>query len=153
MSQGDEDLAGPVEARFREEGMTGVDQYPTASLYPGRHAKVAHLTHEGKEKTVSAEVILQALGRQPNISGLNVEAARVEVHRGKIAVDDTMRTSQPHIYAVGDVNGLHEIVHIAIQQEKLQGGTPSIPSPPLADMTTGSKPKSSLPTLKSPASV
>ncbi len=28
-----------------------------------------------------------------------------------------MRTSQPHIFAVGDVNGLHEIVHIAIEQE------------------------------------
>ena len=32
-----------------------------------------------------------------------------------------MRTSQPHIYAVGDVNGLHEIVHIAIQQGEIAG--------------------------------
>ena len=83
--------------------------------------KVAHLTHEGTEKTITAEVILQALGRRPNIDGLNVEAAQIEVRQGKISVDDTMRTSRPHIYAVGDVNGLHEIVHIAIQQGEIAG--------------------------------
>ena len=121
MSQGDEDLAGPVEARFREEGMTVLTNTRLHRFTRDGTQKVAHLTHEGKEKTVSAEVILQALGRQPNIAGLNVEAAQVEVHRGKIAVDDTMRTSQPHIYAVGDVNGLHEIVHIAIQQGEIAG--------------------------------
>ena len=33
-----------------------------------------------------------------------------------IGVDCAMQTSQPHIFAVGDVNGLHEVVHIAIQQ-------------------------------------
>ncbi len=121
MSQGDEDLALPVEARFREEGMTVLTHTQLHRFTQDGTLKVAHLTHEGKEQTVSAEVILQALGRRPNINGLNVESARVEVRQGKIAVDDTMRTSQPHIYAVGDVNGLHEIVHIAIQQGEIAG--------------------------------
>lgn len=121
MSQGDEDLAHPVEARFREEGMTVLTNTRLHRFTQDGTHKVAHLTHEGKEKTVSAEVILQALGRRPNIESLNVEAARIEVRQGKIAVDDTMRTSQPHIYAVGDVNGLHEIVHIAIQQGEIAG--------------------------------
>ena len=121
MSQGDEDLARPVETRFREEGMTVLTNTRLHEFTRDGTQKVAHLTHEGKEKTVSAEVILQALGRQPNIDGLNVEAARIEVRQGKIAVDDTMRTNQPHVYAVGDVNGLHEIVHIAIQQGEIAG--------------------------------
>ncbi|MCY3955201.1 MAG: dihydrolipoyl dehydrogenase [Nitrospira sp.] len=121
MSQGDEDLARPVEARFREEGMTVLTNTRLHRFTQNGTQKVAHLTHEGKEKTVSAEVILQALGRRPNVDGLNLEAARIEVRQDKIAVDDTMRTNQPHIYAVGDVNGLHEIVHIAIQQGEIAG--------------------------------
>ncbi len=121
MSQGDEDLARPVEARFREEGMTVLTHTQLHRFTKDGTHKVAHLTHEGKEKTISSEVILQALGRQPNIENLNVAAAKVEVRQGKIVVDSTMRTSQPHIYAVGDVNGLHEIVHIAIQQGEIAG--------------------------------
>lgn len=121
MSQGDEDLAPPVETRFREEGMTVLTNTRLHRFTRDGAQKTAHLTHEGKEKTVSATLILQALGRRPNIDGLNVEAARIEVREGKIVVDDTMRTSQPHIYAVGDVNGLHEIVHIAIQQGEIAG--------------------------------
>jgi pyruvate/2-oxoglutarate dehydrogenase complex dihydrolipoamide dehydrogenase (E3) component len=121
MSQGDEDLALPVEARFREEGMTVLTDTRLRRFTQDGTTKVAHLTHEGKEITISAEVILQALGRRPNIDGLNLEAARVKVRQGTIAGDDTMRTSQPHVYAVGDVNGLHEIVHIAIQQGEIAG--------------------------------
>ena len=121
MSQGDEDLSRPVEARFRDEGMTVLTNTRLHEFTRDGTHKTAHLTHEGTAKTVTAEVILQALGRRPNIDGLNVEAAQIEVRQGKIAVDDTMRTNQSHIYAVGDVNGLHEIVHIAIQQGEIAG--------------------------------
>lgn len=121
MSQGDEDLARPVETRLREEGMTVLTNTQLHKFTRDGTQKTAYLTHEGTEKTVTAEVILQALGRRPNIDGLNVEAARVEVRQGNIAVDDAMRTNQPHIYAVGDVNGLHEIVHIAIEQGEIAG--------------------------------
>ena len=121
MSQGDEDLARPVEARFREEGMTVLTNTRLHEFTRDGTQKTAHLTHEGTEKTVTAEVILQALGRQPNIESLNVAAAQIEVRQGKISVKDTMRTNQSHIYAVGDVNGLHEIVHIAIQQGEIAG--------------------------------
>ncbi len=130
MSQGDKDLARPVEARFREEGMTVLTDTRLHRFTRDGSQKVAHLTHEGQEKTVSAEVILQALGRRPNVDGLNLEAARVEVRQGNIVVDDTMRTSQPHVYAVGDVNGLHEIVHIAIQQGEIAGWNAVHPQAP-----------------------
>jgi len=38
---------------------------------------------------------------------------------GTVTVSSTMQTSQPHIFASGDVTGLHEIVHIAIQQGEI----------------------------------
>ena len=119
LSAGDEDVARPVETRFREEGMevyTGT-QLHRFTIEDGQ--KVAHFSHAGQEKTATAAVVLQAMGRRPNVDSLNLGAAGVELERGRIAVNPEMRTSQPHIYAVGDVNGLHEIVHIAIQQGEI----------------------------------
>ncbi len=121
LSQGDEDLARPVESRLREEGMNIFTGTTLHKFTTDGNLKVAHFTHEGYEKTVSADVVLQALGRQPNIEGLNLSDAKVEIHGGKVMVGDTMRTNQSHIFAIGDVNGLHEIVHIAIQQGEIAG--------------------------------
>ena len=50
--------------------------------------------------------------------------------QGGIGVDCGMRTRQPHIFAVGDVNGLHEIVHIAIQQGEVAGWNATHPDQP-----------------------
>ena len=121
LSQGDEDLARPVEDRFREEGMdlfTGT-KISKAAKENGR--SVIYFEHDGKEKRVEAETILQALGRRPNIDGLNLQAAGVETDRGRVTVDSEMRTNQKNIFAVGDVNGIHEVVHIAIQQGEAAG--------------------------------
>ncbi len=49
-----------------------------------------------------ADTLLLALGRIPNVDGLNLKAAGVDLQKGAIAVDDYSRTSQPHIFAVGD---------------------------------------------------
>ncbi len=121
MSQGDEDLARPVEARLREEGMTVLTSTNIQRVSQTKSLKTVHYLHEGKEQSISAEVILQALGRQPNIDALDLNKVKVSTHRGAITVSDDMRTSTPHIFAVGDVNGLHEIVHIAIQQGEIAG--------------------------------
>ena len=42
-------------------------------------------------------------------------------NKGRVTVNPEMRTSQKNIFAVGDVNGLHEVVHIAIQQGEIAG--------------------------------
>ncbi len=116
LSKGDEDLARPVEARFREEGMEVFTTTKLLRVEKSGAIRTVFFTHDGKEKSATAETILQALGRKPNIDGLNLSAAGVSTNRGRVEVDQKMRTNIPHIYAVGDVNGLHEIVHIAIEQ-------------------------------------
>lgn len=119
LSVGDEDMARPVEARLREEGMQVYTATQLHKFTEEEGLKVAHFSHEGEEKTAAAEIILQAMGRKPNTEGLGLEKAGVETERGRVVVDCEMRTSQPHIFAVGDVNGLHEIVHIAIEQGEI----------------------------------
>jgi len=119
LSKGDEDLACPVETRFREEGMEVYTGTKLLRVEKSRYGRTVFFSHEGKEKSATASIILQALGRKPNIDGLNLSAASVNVNQGRIEVEQEMRTNVPHIFAVGDVNGLHEIVHIAIEQGEI----------------------------------
>lgn len=129
LSKGDEDLARPVEARFREEGMSVYTGTKLERAAADGSTRTVHFTHEGKEKSVSAKFILQALGRRANVDGLNLDAAGVKTEKGHIKVNAEMRTSQPHIFAVGDVNGLHEIVHIAIEQGEVAAHNALHPGP------------------------
>ncbi len=70
----------------------------------------------GHELGAAAEEVLVALGRSPAVEGLGLEAAGVALHGKKIAVTGTMQTSQPHIFAAGDVCSPLDVVHVAIQQ-------------------------------------
>lgn len=69
------------------------------------------------ETTLAADQLLVAVGRQPNTEGLGLDVVGVEVdERGAIRVDAFGRTSQEHIYAVGDVNGGIQLAHAATHQ-------------------------------------
>jgi pyruvate/2-oxoglutarate dehydrogenase complex dihydrolipoamide dehydrogenase (E3) component len=81
--------------------------------------KRVEFIHEGKERSVEADEILYALGREPNLASLRLEQAGVRGRREDIAVATTQQTAAPHIFAAGDVCGPYEIVHIAIQQGEL----------------------------------
>jgi pyruvate/2-oxoglutarate dehydrogenase complex dihydrolipoamide dehydrogenase (E3) component len=71
---------------------------------------------DGQTVRLQADEVFYALGRVPNLAGLGLERAGVQVEQGRIVTNTRMQTSAPHIYAAGDCTGLHEIVHIAIQQ-------------------------------------
>ncbi len=117
----DEDLARPVEARFQEEGMNVYTGTQLVKFTEKNGKKIAHFKHQGKMRRVSADVILQALGRVPAIDGLGLEKVGIQTAYGNITVNDYMQTSVPNIYAVGDCNGIFEVVHIAIQQGEIAG--------------------------------
>ena len=130
LSQGDEDLARPVENRFREEGMNLFTGTKIVKAVRENDRSTIYFEYEGKENRAQAETILQALGRRPNIDGLKLQAAGVETDQGRVTVDSEMRTSQENIFAVGDVNGIHEVVHIAIQQGEIAGFNACHPDKP-----------------------
>lgn len=69
-----------------------------------------------KEFTVKADKILMAVGRRPNVEGLNLEAAGVDYTRKGIMVNDRFETSVPGIYAIGDVTGGIMLAHAATYQ-------------------------------------
>ncbi len=120
-SDKDEDLATPVEARLRNEGMVVHTRTKLTEFTKRGKLVTAHFHQNGKRRRASAEIIFQALGRIPNLRGLELENAGVKVNGGRIRVNGWMQTSASHIYAAGDCVGLHEIVHIAVQQGEIAG--------------------------------
>ena len=65
----------------------------------------AHFEQAGKLRRASAETVLQALGRVPDLDGLDLDRASVQLERGRIVVDDRMRTTAPNVFAAGDCTG------------------------------------------------
>ncbi|MCE2654465.1 MAG: FAD-dependent oxidoreductase, partial [Planctomycetaceae bacterium] len=68
-------------------------------------------------KTLAAECLLYAIGRQGATAGLNLQAAGLEADsRGRIKVDANYRTSVRNIYAVGDVIGFPALASTSMEQ-------------------------------------
>ncbi len=65
---------------------------------------------------IPADLILFATGRNPNIQGLGLETAGVELAKGAIKVDDYNRTNVESIYAVGDVTDRVQLTPVAIRE-------------------------------------
>lgn len=86
----------------------------------------------GEVAELQGSHILIGVGRRPNTEGLNLEAAGVETNeRGFIKVDDVGRSSTPHIFALGDVNGRGAFTHTSVHDgqvfiDHLRGGNRTI---------------------------
>lgn len=89
-------------------------QVRQVSIVDGR--KQLEFNSGGRGHRLKVDEILTALGRQPAVSGLGLEAAEVALNGRKIFVHPTMQTSMPHIFAAGDVCSPLDVVHVAIQQ-------------------------------------
>ncbi len=114
------EAAAVIEAQFRKEG---IHLYTDTRLQSVDHSDgtfTVRFEHAGKDHTAEAPHLFNALGRRPATNGLGLDAAGVDqLPGGHIACDAMQRTSNPRIYACGDVAGPHEIVHIAILQGEL----------------------------------
>jgi len=83
--------------------------------------KRIHFTREdGAQETIDVDAILVAVGRAPNVEGLNLEAAGVEFDpkRG-VHVNDYLQTANPNIYAAGDISMAWKFTHAADAAAKI----------------------------------
>jgi dihydrolipoamide dehydrogenase len=88
-----------------------------------------HFTLGGAARALNVEAVVLAVGWIGNVEALNLEAAGVRAERGYIVVDDTLRTSAPHIFAAGDITGRMMLVQtaghdarVAVENAILGGG-------------------------------
>jgi pyruvate/2-oxoglutarate dehydrogenase complex dihydrolipoamide dehydrogenase (E3) component len=74
----------------------------------------------GESHTLAADKVLAAVGRVPATEGLGLDLAGVRTTAtGAIEVDRFLRTSQPHIFALGDVNGGPQFTYISLDDSRI----------------------------------
>jgi len=113
----DADVSKELARAFRRRGITGV---PGAAVRTVKDTgSSVDVTYEarGETTTVSAQVCLVAVGRGPVTEELGLEAAGVELDRGFVKVDGQLRTTAPHVWAVGDVASTPlQLAHVAFAE-------------------------------------
>ena len=112
----DPDLAAALAHGLRNRGVRVFTETKIVGAEQAGEKRRITFEHDGKRITVEAEQVLQALGRSPNLGGIGLDAAGIRIAKGGLAMLATQQTSEPHIFAAGDVSGPYEVVHIAIQQ-------------------------------------
>ena len=130
----DEDVGCALEAALIDEGIEVVTGVQLLRVTHDETGKTIWVMKDGRERSFVGKEILQALGRRPNIEGLRLDLAEVIVDGGRIVADGAMRTSQAHIYAVGDVNDVTPIVHLAIQQGEIAAYNATHPGRPAKEL-------------------
>ena len=109
MPKEDPELSQVVLDRFRREG---IEVLTRSRLEKVERRNGKKLVYAGG-KVIETDEILISAGRRPNVSGLNLEAAGVEVSKTGIVVNKKLRTTNPKIYACGDVIGGYQFTHMA----------------------------------------
>ncbi|SUB00381.1 Glutathione reductase [Pannonibacter phragmitetus] len=124
----DNDLRKAVHEEMEKKGIKIICGDTFSAIEKDADGKLTGHTKGGK--ALPADQILFAIGRRPNIAGLGLEKAGVEVGEdGAIRVDETSRTSVPSIYAVGDVTNRANLTPVAIREghafaDTIFGGKP-----------------------------
>jgi dihydrolipoamide dehydrogenase len=78
----------------------------------GAGCKVTIKTAKG-EQQMDADIVLSAVGIQPNLENLGLEELGITVEKGRIKVDEYYRTNVPGIYAIGDIVPGPALAHVA----------------------------------------
>ena len=113
------ELAVWMERIFADEGIEVVAERAAAVEHHG--GEVTVVTAQGTRAVGGA--VLVAAGRTPRVAALDLDAAGVKLDdHGFVAVDDEMRTSNPRVFAAGDVTGGPQFVYVAAAQGNVAAG-------------------------------
>nr|WP_285816829.1 FAD-containing oxidoreductase [Lactobacillus taiwanensis] len=120
LSREDEDISQLVKKDLEEAGVhfeLGVD---IEEISDGENEAKVRYQVDGQEKEISADRILVATGRKPNIENLGLENTAIEVtDRGAIKVDDFLRTTVDNVWAIGDVKGGLQFTYISLDDFRI----------------------------------
>ena len=145
----DVEVSAELQRRFEGRGirvLTGA-KVDTGSVDKTESGVTIGVLSDDGKRTLSAEMLLVAVGRRPVVEGLNLGVTRVGIgHRGAIEVDGFYRTAEPGVYAAGDVVGGYSLAHVAnhegiIAAEHMAGLDPAPLDPDLVPRVTFSRPE------------
>ncbi len=113
-------MAAAVQALLEETGVELVLGAQTERIEETPDAALVAVSTTDGTRTLRADAVLLATGRQPTTSDLGLSAAGVEADdRGFIVVDEYLRTTAPGIYAVGDINGGPQFTYVSLDDHRI----------------------------------
>ncbi len=114
MNKEDRDAAETIQKTFIKEGIDLILKAKPVKVTKTDTGKVIHYEADGQAGEVEVDEILVGTGRAPNVEGLNLEAVGVEYdQRAGVKVNDRLQTTNPDIYAAGDICLPFKFTHMA----------------------------------------
>ena len=116
----DRDIASEVLTSLENRGVVVLRNSKTQKVHDMEKNAVLTIETKDGKKQLPSDAILVATGRRPNVQGLNLEVAGVELtERGAIKTDEHLRTSVPNIWAMGDVVGELQFTYISLDDFRI----------------------------------
>ena len=112
----DTDLAKRLKQSLGKRGIEINTQSQVTAINENNGVYEVAYTRKGKDETHVADKVLMAVGRRANLDSLNLADIGIQCSRRGVAVNEVMQTNIPHIYAIGDINGLMMLAHAATFQ-------------------------------------
>ena len=120
LSREESDAALVVQQAMEKDGVNFVLNATTTRMERRGDEKVVFVEQGGKEIEIVGDQVLVGIGRAPNVSGMGLENAGVEYdNRNGIEVNDRLQTTNPSIYAAGDVASKFKFTHVADFQARI----------------------------------
>jgi len=114
LNREDSDAAEILQQSFIRDGIRLILNCKTKRVEKKKGSKVIHIECGGKEEEIAVDEILAGAGRTPNVEGLNLEAVGVKYDKREgVEVNEHLQTTNPRIYAAGDICLKYKFTHTA----------------------------------------
>lgn len=118
----DRDIAANVKEVLEKKGVVFKMNARVQAIHDDKGKAVLSYFDVGnnERKEIRADAVLLATGRKPVTEGLNLDAAGIQVNeRGAIIVDEYLKTTNPHVWALGDVKGGLQFTYISLDDYRI----------------------------------
>ncbi len=109
----DEEISKIARKSFEKQGIKIHTSAALKSLKKGKGSVTATIEINGKSEEITAEKVIMAVGIVANIENIGLEKTKVKTDKGRIIANNYLETSEPNIFAIGDVVGAPWLAHKA----------------------------------------
>ena len=125
----DIDVSKQLEKTFKKKGMNIMTNSSVEKVEKSSKGCEVHIKTAKGMETISCDIVLSAVGIQPNIENIGLEETGIVVDGGKIVVNEYYETNIPGYHAIGDVVAGQALAHVASAEgitcvEKIAGQNP-----------------------------
>lgn len=115
LAKEDPDVAQLIQATLEAEGVRVVTSAPVTQVKQIQDKKWI----QAGDEAIETDEILLCAGQQPNVEALNLEAVGVKWHKHRLLLNEKLQTTNPRIYACGDVIGGYQFANIANYEARI----------------------------------